>query len=312
MLGAEGGRQKRSARNLAGGLPYFVVACESRDDAEQVIGELTAWLAVRGLALSPEKTSIVHLEEGFDFLGYHVRHYKDARTKTGRTLRITPSKAAAQSVRDTLRATWLRLKGAPTVAVCEELNRIIRGWANYHRVMGASRTFVSLDSWMYHRAYRWAKHRHPGKSHTWRTRRYWGNLNPKRRDHWVFGDKHSGVYLLKFAWYRWRQHILVKGTASPDNPALRDYWRKRQLAKARDLSAQERRLAGHQEYNCAVCGDSLFNEEGLRTAQVTPHTDPHRHEETNLRLVHLLCYQQLRRTRPGPPPAPRDVKATGS
>jgi RNA-directed DNA polymerase len=91
-------------------------------------------------------------------------------------------RASVHAVRDKLRATWLRPKGVPTVAVCEELNRIIRGWATYHRVVGASRIFADLDSWMYLRARRWAKHRHPRQPQAWRNQRYWGTLNPKRRD----------------------------------------------------------------------------------------------------------------------------------
>jgi hypothetical protein len=67
-------------RDLAGGLPYFVVFCESREDAETALGVLKDWLAKRGLTLCEEKTRSVHLTEGFDFLGFTVRHYPDART----------------------------------------------------------------------------------------------------------------------------------------------------------------------------------------------------------------------------------------
>ena len=51
----------------------FCVFCESEDDAHAVVETLHAWLAVRGLTLSADKTRIVHLDEGFDFLGF-VRH----------------------------------------------------------------------------------------------------------------------------------------------------------------------------------------------------------------------------------------------
>ena len=51
----------------------FVCFCETREDAERVQGILTEWLKERGLTLSEEKTRIVHLTEGFDFLGF-VRH----------------------------------------------------------------------------------------------------------------------------------------------------------------------------------------------------------------------------------------------
>ena len=193
----------------------FIVFCESKEDAETIIGILSDWLAKRGLALSPEKTRIVHLQEGFDFLGYHVRHYKDARTLAGWKLLITPSKDAVTRVRAKLKEKWLSLKSTPTPAVCKQLNPIIRGWANYHRVKVSTRAFQALDFWMFHRAARWARFRHPTKSTEWRSQRYWGRLNAERKDNWVFGDKHSGVYLLKFAWFNRKQHILVKGRASP-------------------------------------------------------------------------------------------------
>src|SRR5262249_25125351 len=63
----------------------LVVFCESCADAEQVAEQiLPAWLSQRGLSLSAEKTRIVHLTEGFDFLGFHVRHYPAPQTtRTG-------------------------------------------------------------------------------------------------------------------------------------------------------------------------------------------------------------------------------------
>src|ERR1700682_4906574 len=72
----------------------FVVFCETEEDALEVKDRiLPVWLAERGLALSPEKTRIVHLTEGFDFLSFNIRH--DATpltTRTGWKLLIKPSK----------------------------------------------------------------------------------------------------------------------------------------------------------------------------------------------------------------------------
>ena len=61
------------AQYLACGLPNFVCFCETKEDAERVRDILVEWLKERGLTLSQEKTRIVHLAEGFDFLGF-VRH----------------------------------------------------------------------------------------------------------------------------------------------------------------------------------------------------------------------------------------------
>ncbi|MBO0794284.1 MAG: hypothetical protein J2P36_25505 [Ktedonobacteraceae bacterium] len=61
----------------------FCVFCETKEDAQAVIETLTEWLATRGLTLSAEKTRIVHLEEGFDFLGFTIKQHPSARSKAG-------------------------------------------------------------------------------------------------------------------------------------------------------------------------------------------------------------------------------------
>ena len=54
----------------------FVVHCHSRQEALEVKARLAAWLAPRGLAFNEDKTRVVTLEEGFDFLGFNVRRYR--------------------------------------------------------------------------------------------------------------------------------------------------------------------------------------------------------------------------------------------
>jgi len=78
----------------------FVCFCETREDAEQVQKILVEWLKERGLTLSEDKTRIVHLTEGFDFLGFNIRHYPAPQTsRTGwkllikREQRISPGGA---------------------------------------------------------------------------------------------------------------------------------------------------------------------------------------------------------------------------
>ena len=173
----------------------FVVFCESREDALRVKDELLPpWLAERGLVLSEEKTRIVHLTEGFDFLGFNVRHYPSPPQPPGRGTSCSSGRARRRrpGKRQELREEWSRLRGHNVQRVLRRLNPIIRGWANYYRTVVASKTFTKMDDWMFHRATRYAKHTHPKKPWNWRKNRYWGRLNPERNDHWVFGDKHTG------------------------------------------------------------------------------------------------------------------------
>ena len=273
-----------------------VVFCESREDAEQARTALAQWLKGRGLTLSEEKTKIVHLCEGFDFLGFHIRRSPAPQTShTGYRLRITPSKHAVQEVRKKLRTLWCQSLGSEVGTVLNRLNPLIRGWASYFRVVAAGSTFRKLDTWMFHRALRYPKRTHPRKPWYWRKTRSWGRCNRTRQDTWVFGDKRSGAYLLKFAWF-WRiHHALVKGTASPDDPALREYWEQRERRKAQLLPPSLRTLAATQHGRCLVCGASLFNDEALHIHHRQPRSQGGGSGYRNLALVHLYCHQQIHR-----------------
>jgi RNA-directed DNA polymerase len=235
----------------------LVVFCESHEDAEVVRQILRNWLHQRGLELSEDKTRIVHVHEGFSFLGFDVRQFPVRHARTGYKLLIRPSKEAVKRFRARLRTEWFVLRGTNILALLTQLNPIIRGWANYYRHCCASQTFCSLDYWMYLRCMRYAKQRHPNKSQGWRLARYFGCLNPHRDDRWVFGDKRSGGYLLKFHWIKIKRHVKVSGSASPDDPTLRDYWQRRQRKiKSCELPKKLDQIASRQHYICPVCGES--------------------------------------------------------
>jgi RNA-directed DNA polymerase len=267
----------------------FVVFCESREDAEAVVGILKEWLAIRGLTLSEAKTRIVHLTEGFDFLGWNVRHYPVKTTRTGYKLLITPSNASVRNIKATLRAQWRRLDGSNAGAIIKALTPIVRGWALYHRSAVASRVFKDLDTWMFRKEMNFVRASHPSKPWYWRKQRYWGNLNARRQDHWVFGDKQSGSFLPKFSWFKIRRHVMVKGTASPDDAHLREYWAKRSAAKSHDLSPNKQRIARIQNHVCPLCGESIHNGEEIHAH----HIDGRKYDDVI--LVHLYCHQQVHR-----------------
>src|SRR5262249_28261407 len=90
----------------------FVCFCETKQDAEQVRQILVEWLNERGLTLSEEKTRIVHLTEGFDFLGFNIRHYPAPQTAhSGWKLLIKPSKESVQDVQSKIKDQWKKAQG---------------------------------------------------------------------------------------------------------------------------------------------------------------------------------------------------------
>lgn len=202
----------------------FVVFCRTQEEAEQARRTLESWFHERGLAFSPEKTRIVDLDEGFDFLGFNVRQYKVSNSRSGYRLLIKPSKDSVKAIRRKLKQAFRDRRGFRVDAVVGTVNPIIRGWANFFRVGVSSEVFNSLDSYLFALQQRWVNWQHPNKSWRWKRSRYWGNY--RRRDKWVFGK--PDFYMLSFSWFPIKRHILVKRNASWDDPELQEYWEKRQ------------------------------------------------------------------------------------
>jgi RNA-directed DNA polymerase len=234
----------------------FVAICHSREQAEQIRARLGRWLAPRGLSFNEAKTRVVHTSDGFDFLGFNVRRYN---TWQGGKLLIKPSTESVTKMRQRLAAEMRSLRGAGPADIVGRLNPIIRGWAAYHRPVVASAAFAKLDNHMSMLTYRWARRRHGKKPWRWVSARYYGRFNKSRQDKWVFGDRSSGVYLHKFAWTNIVRHTMVAEGASPDDPALTEYWTERRRKRRPPPLAPSTMLRIKAQHGrCPVCGDYLL------------------------------------------------------
>jgi RNA-directed DNA polymerase len=109
-----------------------------------------------GLAFNEDKTQVVSLSEGFDFLGFNVRRYH------GKLLN-KPSQAAVRRIRERLRTELPILRGSNARAVLKRLNPIIRGWAAYYRTQISADVFGKLDHYLWRLTLRWAKVSHSNK-----------------------------------------------------------------------------------------------------------------------------------------------------
>jgi RNA-directed DNA polymerase len=98
----------------------LVALCHSQEQALQVKARLAQWLAPRGLAFNEDKTNVVSLSQGFDFLWVNVRRYRSK-------LLIKPSKTAIGRLRERLATEMRTLRGSNAVAVIATLNPIIKG-----------------------------------------------------------------------------------------------------------------------------------------------------------------------------------------
>jgi RNA-directed DNA polymerase len=229
----------------------FVVHCHTRQDAMRIKARLAAWLAPRGLAFNEDKTAVVSLEEGYDFLGFNVRRYH------GKPM-IKPSKAAVRRIRERLRSELWSLRGTNAAAVIRRLNPIIRGWAAYYRTQVSAVIYGKLDHYLWQLTWKWAVFSHSSRPKRWVFARYFGRFNRSRQDRWVFGDRVSGAYLHRFGWTAIVRHQLVKHRASPDDPALSEYWARRRRKTPLPINPTTQRLNAAQDGRCAICGGSLY------------------------------------------------------
>ena len=229
----------------------FVVHCHTRQEAFEIKARLAEWLTPRGLAFNEDKTKVVSLSEGYDFLGFNVRRYR-------RKLLIKPSTAALRRIRKRLRDELRNLLGSNAQAVIRRLNPIVRGWAAYYRTQVSAVAFGKLDHYLWRLTLKWATRSHANKPMRWIIRQYFGTFNKTRQDRWVFGHRDSGSYLHRFAWTNIVRHTIVKHKASVDDPQLADYWASRRRKTLLPINHTARQLYRAQDGRCAICNSTLL------------------------------------------------------
>jgi RNA-directed DNA polymerase len=151
---------------------FVVMIRGTRDDAEGLWDEVGMVLAPMGLRLSAAKTTVCHIDEGFDFLGWRIQRRR-WRGRTGKTAVYTyPSKKALASIIDKVRTLTRRAKHRTLADLLRRLNPVLRGWCNYFRHGVSSRTFNYVDHFAFWRIFGWLRKRHVGLNKHTRVRRY--------------------------------------------------------------------------------------------------------------------------------------------
>src|SRR6266566_6086278 len=164
--------------------PYFgyiryaddlVVTSPDKDRLEAAIPVIQEWLAGRGLELNADKTRIVQIDDGFNFLGFHLRRYKG-------TLLIKPQKAKVLAKLTEIRA-WLREHlHAKQEEVIAHLNQTLRGWSLYYRHVVSSQVYTYVDHRLFRMLWTWARRRHPRKPAKWIKAKYFHAIGTRK---WV-------------------------------------------------------------------------------------------------------------------------------
>ena len=286
------GRRNSNKVNLIRYADDFIITGRSKELLEIEVRPLVeAFLAERGLRLSPTKTRTTHVTEGFDFLGQHVRKFKDK-------LIIKPSKKNVKAVLEKVRGIIRGNKAAKTVNLIALLNPVIKGWAEYHKTANAKQTYSAVDACIWRLLWKWARRRHPRKGLRWVKDHYFAHAGSRR---WLFQapvDTDSGrivVRLYKASATKIIVHKKVEGALNPFlpewEPKLEERVRLRMI-KSAVLRKRLARLWLSQDGRCPVCGQLIVFDETFDAHHIVPRHLGGTEKLSNLVLLHQTCHVQ--------------------
>lgn len=158
-----------------------VLTASSKELAEEAKVLLGKFLAERGLEFSEEKTKVVHIDEGFDFLSYNFRKFNGK-------YKCSPSKKAMKRFKDEISKTVKKAIAWTQDDLIQTLNQKIRGWCRYQDITTHSEEFRDIDNHVFRVLVKWARSRHPRRNWTFIRHKYWHTRGGNR---WVFCTENS-------------------------------------------------------------------------------------------------------------------------
>ncbi len=284
----------------------FIITGVSKDLLEKEVKPLVEqFLRERGLQLSPEKTVITHIEEGFDFLGQNIRKYKAGKQHK---LLIKPAKKNVQTFLEKIRATVKANKALTAARLIIKLNPMIRGWTNYHQHVVSKETFNSIDDAIYRAIRQWIERKHPRKANEWISKKYFKSTGG---NNWVFTGKldEREYYLTQAALVSIKRHTPIQGEANPYDPKWESYYEKRLDVKMVDTYRGKQWLIylwKEQGGLCPVCHQKITKITGWHSHHIIWRSKGGPDTKDNRVLLHPTCHQQIHSqgltvTKPPPP-----------
>jgi group II intron reverse transcriptase/maturase len=155
----------------------FVVLCQTRSEAQRARDLAERVLREQlGVQLHPQKTRIVHISRGFEFLGYKLRRKRGglrlpAHKRRGRIRPqhpyVVPREKSVENFREQVRHLTRRTAPLTLQELIDQLNPVIRGWGTYYRKANVRWLYNRLDRWVACRIYSFRSKR--WRNTMWRT-----------------------------------------------------------------------------------------------------------------------------------------------
>lgn len=283
----------------------FVILHENQTIVQKCKELIEEWLTDCGLELNQEKTKIKHTliehkgqKPGFDFLGFTIRQFPVGKYQSGKNTHgkalgfktiIKPSNKAIKGHYEKLAEIVDRHKTAPQAALIGKLNPIIRGWSNYYKTACSKETYTKLEHLLHSKLRAWSNRRHPNKSKSWATNKYWCSIG---QNNWRFGYKNEEYQHLLYQHSETAisRHTKVKGIASPYN-GDNTYWASR-MGKHPEIKPNVAKLLKKQKGKCNLCKLTFRTEDKIEIDHIIPQKAGGHKFKDNLQLLHKHCHDK--------------------
>jgi RNA-directed DNA polymerase len=283
----------------------FVILCRSKTQAKWVKDEISKYLLdTVGLTLSDEKTSITHIKEGFNFLGFTFKKYPKLGIQNPTdikdyTLLITPERESLVNLLRKCKEVISTHKESTQETLIKLLNPILQGWANYYKHVNSKLIFNKIDYAMWNKVLKWSRRRHSGKGIKWVINKYFtGKRSVKGQGKSLYFE-YDDLTLVRLSAIPILRHVKIGKGKRVYNNSDREYWEKRAKRQMyMRLYGKHRNLFKKQKGQCLHCSTALGIEDILHIHHVKPKAKGGSNSQSNLRLIHAECHRDLHRMRP--------------
>jgi len=256
---------------------------------EEVYPVVEAFMAERGLTLSPEKTLVTHIEDGFDFLGQNVRKYRSK-------LLIKPARKSVTYLLKEVKCIVRKCATVEQSVLIYQLNLKLRGWANYHRHIVSAETFKYVDYRVWKLIWRWCCRRHKNRRKRWVKKRYFHRKGGYEWNFQCTDPLGRSAELYRLATLPIKRHTKIRAEANLYLPADETYFEKR-LEYRWKMSGKERYkvtgLWNRQGKRCPMCNEFITKDTDWDVHHILERYRGGSDEMHNLVLLHPNCHWQL-------------------
>jgi len=281
----------------------FVITAKTENEAKTIKAKIAEFLRSEiGLTLSDEKTHITNIHDGFNFLGFNIRKFRERSPyskhhEIGKLI-IKPPKERIKKFLQKVQEVLKQNRQATADKIINLLNPMLQGFALYYRFVVSKEVFTYIQDKVWRKLWRWCRRRHPRKPKRWIFRKYHTFKEKAKGIFYSQETKRRLIQIWAIPIVRFKKIISSARVHAGDKESI-EYWKEREYVNALNqiYSIKVGKLFKRQNGTCPCCEKLITKEQIARNQAHIHHLEPRSEsgtdEPNNLRLLHLSCHKSI-------------------